>query len=249
SLGRPVLAQVELGAVADGPADAGARGAEARAVRKHHARLIEAESGGSRRLQRRTLRIEAGRRHAAVFKRGATLAVEQGAAQGIADAGRRRGHPGGLVLQAKESRGHAGQGHLSARAATAMDVGGADVAFEAENPVVGELVVVAELDAADWSEYPRPVGRLRRARERDVGAACGGAEEPTSVETGPVRYPNDWNRRLGGLGRHDGSKRLGRELVANAGVAGPAVDVLAVAIVDAHEAEPAGVDDLPGEAD
>src|SRR6185369_12931354 len=129
-----------------------------------------------------------------------------------------------------------------------MNVGGADVALEAENPVVGELVVVAELDAADRSEHPRPVGCLRRTRERDVGAAPGGAEEAASIEAGPVRYPDDRDRRLGGLGRHDGSKRLGRELVANAGVAGPAVDVLAIAIVDAHEAEPAGVHDLPGEA-
>ena len=41
----------------------------------------------------------------------------------------------------------------------------------------------------------------------------------------------------------------GRELVANAGVAGPAIDVVAIAIVDADEAEPTGVHDLPGEAE
>ena len=84
------------------------------------------------------------------------------------------------------SRRHAGMEHRRAGAATAMDVGGADVAFEAENPVVGELVVVAELDAADRSEYPRTVGRLRRGRERDVGAARSGAEEAAGIEAGPV---------------------------------------------------------------
>ena len=57
------------------------------------------------------------------------------------------------------------------------------------------------------------------------------------------------DRRLGGLGRQDGNKRLGRELVANAGVAGPAVDIIAITIIDAHEAEPAGIHDLPGEAE
>ncbi len=37
-------------------------------------------------------------------------------------------------------------------------------------------------------------------------------------------------------------------MVTNAGVAGPAVDVVAIAIIDADEAEPAGIDDLTGHA-
>ena len=67
-----------------------------------------------------------------------------------------------------------------------MDVGPGDVAFDADNPVVGELIVVADLQAADRTEHPRPVGGGGRGRERDVGAAPGGAEEAAGIEAGPV---------------------------------------------------------------
>ncbi len=97
SLRRPVLAEVEFGAVAERPADACARArAEAGAARKRGASLV----CSIRRIRPVRVLILTGGGNPAVLKRGAALAVDEGAAQSIADAAR-RGSPDQPVLSCR----------------------------------------------------------------------------------------------------------------------------------------------------
>src|SRR5262249_10361707 len=135
------------------------------------------------------------------------------------------------------------------RGPSAMHIAGADVAFDTQHPVVAELMIIAELDAAKTPKYPGLVagGREGRADELGVGAGGGRACEPAGIEAGPVGRPDRRARPLDHLGRHRGCDRFWREL-ADASVAGPAFDVFTIAIVDANEAEPARVDELRRDA-
>ena len=59
-----------------------------------------------------------------------------------------------------------------------MDVGAGDVAFDTDDPLVGELIVVASLKTAEAAERPRPVAVDGIADEADVGAAGGTPAKP-----------------------------------------------------------------------
>src|SRR5262245_501648 len=129
-----------------------------------------------------------------------------------------------------------------------MQVRAAYVPFDTKHPVVRSLVIVAGLQTAQPAKDAGIVTVDRRTHETNVGIAVFSAEEAADIEAGPVGRRDD---RAGGLdrrlGRHDRDDALGRELIANAGIAGPAIDVIAITIIDSNEPEPAGVGDLPGD--
>ena len=62
---------------------------------------------------------------------------------------------------------------------------GVDVALDADNPLVGELVIVARLDAAETAGEAR-VGGAIEGREVPVGAAVEHADAGADEEAGPV---------------------------------------------------------------
>ena len=87
-----------------------------------------------------------------------------------------------------------------------MHIAGADVAFDTQHPVVAELMVVAELDAAKAAKHPGLVagGREGRTDEFDVGAPGGRACESAGIEAGPAGRADKGPGRLDRLGRHHG---------------------------------------------
>src|SRR5450756_1566392 len=122
-----------------------------------------------------------------------------------------------------------------------MNIGSADITFNAQHPVV-DLIVVADLTTADGSRDPRPAARGWIADEAHVGPTRCGAKETADIKTGPVSRRNHGAHRFhGGLCRHHGSDHFGRKLIAKAGIAGPSLDVAAIAVIDPHESKPAGV--------
>src|SRR5579871_1035231 len=247
TLGRPVVSKIELGAVADGPACAGVGWSTHRAG-DDTSRIQAVDAGQSTRRSEDTID-----RGVAVLEGGATLDVEQRALPGITQATCNGGHPVRPVLR-REERGTKANGTDakpaqpvgSTRSPSTVGVGSTDVALNAEDHPVGELIVVTEFDAAQTAEHPRLVAgdREGRLRELDVGAAGRDAGEAANIESGPPGWRDDGVRGRLHLYRHHGSDHIGRELVTDAGIAGPAVDVVALAIVDANVAEPAGVGNL-----
>src|SRR5262245_17718959 len=129
-----------------------------------------------------------------------------------------------------------------------MQVRAANVPFDTKHPVVRSLVVVAGLQTAQPAKDAGIVTVERLAHEANVGIAEFSTEEAANIVAGPVGRRDD---RAGGLdwrlGRHDRDDALRSELVANAGIAGPAIDIVAITIIDSNEPEPAGVSDLPGD--
>ncbi len=111
-------------------------------------------------------------------------------------------------------------------------------------------MVVAGLQAADRAYRPGLGADAEAVDEAHVGGAVVHAGEAAEVEAGPVDRGDDRRQRLHRrLARHHRGEQLRRELVADAGIAGPAVDVVAVAIIEACIAEPSGVGHLSGDAE
>ncbi len=75
--------------------------------------------------------------------------------------------------------------------------------------------------------------------------APGRAGEAAHIGAGPVVFVPSGGRRI----LYAGAPSLGRELVAQAGIDAPAVDVLADLVVDTRVAEPSGIDDGGGGAE
>src|SRR5262249_8740072 len=124
-------------------------------------------------------------------------------------------------------------------------VGPADVAFEAQHGAA-ELPVVASLAASDGTADTRP--RLGEVVEGDARPADFGTEEAADVEAAPVDGRGDrGNRSL-----HDATghrrQRVGHEVVAEAGLGRPTFDVVAGAVIAAHEPDPSGIENLTGNA-
>ena len=83
-----------------------------------------------------------------------------------------------------------------------------------------------------------------------IGSSKAHAKEAADIEAGPV---SGWNHHACRLyrrfGRHDGrSDRLGRELIAQTPISGPSFDIATVTVVYPHEAEPARIRNLRGQA-
>ena len=76
-----------------------------------------------------------------------------------------------------------------------------------------------------------------------------GAEEPAHVEAGPVDRRHDGRRRR--LEHALADRRCGQrreEVVTQARIGGPTFEIVAGAIIAAHEPDPAGIGDLAGDA-
>src|SRR5262249_13422912 len=118
----------------------------------------------------------------------------------------------------------------------------ADITFDTKDPTVRRLVVIPKLDSSEPSEHARIVALVRGVSyAATIGLSGCDTQEAAGIESGPVGRPNVSMRRRLGLHGHHRSDHLRRELISKTGVAGPAIDVVAVPIVDAHEAKPAGV--------
>ena len=67
-----------------------------------------------------------------------------------------------------------------------MQVGCADIGFNAEHPIIGSLIIVADLAAAKSAEHARIVAVGHVANKADIGLAGFRAEEATDIEAGPL---------------------------------------------------------------